>query len=376
MFKPKLSEEERLKREAERRAKFNEARLQRLKDSGNWKRGFRTHDIEAQKQERLQKKKAEKDDEIAYSNQILALAEESLVQEKERNAKKRQLLHEAAQDLLAVDKTQSDTFYLNNPNMLREDKPPRVGDDEPVPTSSLQKFDGEDLEFGVRRRKQQMEMKTRLQAQMEEHKSQKKLLKMNDREYAEFIKKQTEHLEKMENMKKQRKHEQTVDVAMANKEILKEQQKCIEERKKLEALMAERDVEATKSSSLLTEKIEDTLRVDNSNRYIPYGFKGFGMEKTKEYFNERQKQVQEHENLKQKLKEEESNWLSTEEAQRREMLRIEMERRRDKLAKRQQYANDLREQANQHKNTLLKTNKEFTNEVTEDFFSQFGTSHR
>ena len=38
-----------------------------MKDSANWNRGFHTQDIEAQKQERIDRKKAQKDEEIAYS---------------------------------------------------------------------------------------------------------------------------------------------------------------------------------------------------------------------------------------------------------------------------------------------------------------------
>lgn len=376
MFKPKISEEERLKREAERRAAFGKARLARMKDSANWNRGFHTQDIEAQKQERIDRKKAQKDEEIAYSKHMLTLVEQSLEEEKVRSAEKRKRLQESAQALLAVDKKASDTFDLNNPDVLRMDAPPRVADDAPTPVSSLQKFDGEDLGFGQRKRAHQAEMKTRLQSQMEEHEMAKMKEKMSDVEYAAFIKKQTEHLEKLELEKSQRRQNQTIKTAQENARILKEQHQMMEELKRQEALLAERDVESQKASSLLTEKLEDTLRADNSSRYIPYGFKGFGIDKTKEYFNQRQEQAQEHENLKTKLKEEEQNWVSKEEAQRREMLKIEMERRREKLAKRQQYAAELKEQAMQHKNKLMKTDKELANEVTEDFFAQFGTSHR
>jgi len=376
MFKPKISEEDRLKREAEKRAARGKARLARMKDSANWNRGFHIGEIESQKQERLDREKAKKDEEIAYSNHMLNLAERSLVEEKNRGAEKRKRLAEEAKALLAVDRTKCDTFDLNNPRSLAEERPPRVNDDEATPMSSLQKFAGEDLGFGERKRNQQATMQQRLKHQMQEHENQKMKDKMSDVEYAQFIKKQTEQMEKLELEKNQRRHNQTMDVANKNKRIKEEQAKMLEERRKEEARLAERDVETMKSSTFLSERLEDTVRVDNSKRYIPYGFKGFGVDKTKEYFNQRQQQAREQENLKMTKKQEELEWASKEESQRREMLKIEMERRRDRLAKRQQYACELREQATQHKTLLTKTNKEFENEVTDDFFSQFGTSHR
>lgn len=375
MFKPKIGEQERLKREAERRAKFNQQRLARMKDSKNWNRGFSVDDIETQKQEKLNRIQAVKNEETEYSKHILSLTEESLVQEKERNMARRKRLHEASQALLAVDKKQTDTFDLNNPHIVREDRPPRV-DDGLVPVSGLQKFDGEDLGFLDRQRKQQSEMKARLESQMGEHEARKAVEKQSDREYAAFIIKQTEHLEQMEELKKQRNHKSTIDVAFENSRILKEKEEKLNLFKTEQVLIVERDIETTKESSLLAERMEDTLRVGNSGRYVPYGFKGFGMDKTMEFFNQRKEQAEEHENSKMKMKQEELDWAAQQNAQRREMLKIEMERRRGKLSQREQYAKDLQEQAKAHKKILLKTKQEFTNEVTEDFFSQFGTSHR
>eukprot|EP00961_Rhodomonas_salina_P197655 2667258-Rhodomonas_salina.1 len=62
---------------------------------------------------------------------------------------------------------------LNDPHALRKEQPARVGDQDPlIGPSSLQKFSGEDLDYGNRTRKQQQQQATWVVEQMMERQAQ------------------------------------------------------------------------------------------------------------------------------------------------------------------------------------------------------------
>merc|ERR1719499_1576496 len=192
-------------------------------------------------------------------------------------------------------------------------------------------------------------MKSRLEDQMSDHQKLKNLEKQQDREYAQLVKQQVEHLTRIENAKKESSQKYSKEVGEQNINFANEKR---EERERLKAKFQEeaaKDIETTKSSTLLSEKMEDTLRIDNTNRYIPYAFKGYTVEKTKDFYNQRIEQALESVNKRDAEKAEEKDYAGQEAAKRRHLLKIEMERKQEKIRKTKEYAQELQKQAMEQK---------------------------
>lgn len=346
-----------------------------MKNTKQWDKGFYNEQINQQVVEKSDRRNVERQGDIAYAKSMAKVAEESLRQEAEAKRTKVATLRKYMADN-QIDPCDRDTFEINNPNILKETKPPRVNDADDVPVSSCQKFTGEDLTYAERTKKAQKELKSTLEKQMEEKKKAKSAEKEADRRYMQIVTKQNEHLEMIASERERLHLAQEKATADAVRATLEKHKQEEEIRKKKKAEEEELYMNMAKSSKLLTERMEDTLRIDNPNRFIPYAFKGYGLEKSKEWYEKRQDQIAEHENLRNQKKEDEKNWVEQAKLQRKHLLKIELEQRQMKTQKQQEYANELAKQAKEQQERAAKLKETFTNTVTDDFFNQFGTSHR
>ena len=126
----------------------------------------------------------------------------------------------------------------------------------------------------------------------------------------------------------------------------------------------------------MNEDFGTTLHAFDPTRFKPYGMKSLRPDQYQEIMETREKQLLEKQLLREKEKLEEEQW-ALEERQNMRTLRL-MERERERLKREQS-----KELASTHKTqaeiAALKKKyleESYANEVTEDFFGQFGTTSR
>merc|ERR1712048_1107865 len=93
------------------------------------------------------------------------------------------------------------------------------------------------------------------------------------------------------------------------------------------------EINYLQNSVFLTEEEKATRRVDNSGRYIPYNFKGFLPETTKEYHEQRIQQTQDLQAQKKNERSNEIEWARKMEAQRKHALKMEAKKKKKKKKK-------------------------------------------
>jgi hypothetical protein len=110
---------------------------------------------------------------------------------------------------------------------------------------------------------------------------------------------------------------------------------------------------------------------------VPYAFKGFNQEQKNAIRAEQAQQIAYKQQLKQQELEEEQAYQEQQTAIHREMLRVAQQQADNQREEREALRNDLLQQKKEHKmHTQYLDNVVYQNPVSNDFFSQFGTSDR
>ena len=145
--------EARRQRDEERRQRFLNAKTRTL--------GVDVAALDRQVAEKRARKEAERAAEMSYAEeqrQIRRVLEMNLLEERKQQQQDRMEVAQVVQ--VQRDPTLTREWDLNNPNALKNEQPPRVGDFDPrCGPSSLQQFSGEDLNKGDRIKMQQMQLK-------------------------------------------------------------------------------------------------------------------------------------------------------------------------------------------------------------------------
>ena len=144
--------EARRQRDEERRQRFLNAKTRTL--------GVDVAALDRQVAEKRARKEAERAAEMSYAEeqrQIRRVLEMNLLEERKQQQQDRMEVAQVVQ--VQRDPTLTREWDLNNPNALKNEQPPRVGDFDPrCGPSSLQQFSGEDLNKGDRIKMQQMQL--------------------------------------------------------------------------------------------------------------------------------------------------------------------------------------------------------------------------
>lgn len=370
----RISLDESLRIKAQKENERNRKRWERMQAS-DWNSGFSRSEIDAQILEKKKKIEAEKIANLKYDEELCNHAAKMIEKEQEKSTAKRIKNITLANQRKQIDIQNSDTFDLNDPKYLQNDNPPRVGDDN-IHVSSLQKFDGEDLNYEQRTKMQKDQSKKIFIEQAQEKQKVSKDEKIQDKIYAEHIIKMTEILNSKDAEKEKSRRNKN---KMAQKENI-ELSIAEQEAKRLNKIKNEQinagEIEYQKNSTFLTEDENATRRVDNPNRYISYNFKGFQPQVTEQFHEQRLNQAKECDERNKNEKLEEKRWADRMEMQRKTGLKMTMSNRRNKKQQLTSYRADLEEQIAMQKEAEKKRNELYKNEISQSFFDQFGTSHR
>jgi hypothetical protein len=266
---------------------------------------------------------------------------------------------------------------LNDPTQLRKDRPSREGDADPYTgPASIQKFSGEDLEYGNRVRRQQQQQAQWVVEQMAEKQAQIDNEQEMDRLFAE---RQAEIDERRAAMEE---NEMTSRVVMNNAvrdyniALMDAKRDKIMQERTEEAVDAIEEIKYQLNSDLLNENVGATT-ANGDGRVLKYAFRGFTKDQVVGIRNEQLRQAADKVEQKVREKEAEESWDIVQEAVRRNLMAGEREVMRRKLELAKQTAVEQQRQADEQrarKEVLYK--QVYAGAIDDTFFSQFGTSSR
>ncbi len=90
-----------------------------------------------------------------------------------------------------------------------------------------------------------------------------------------------------------------------------------------DAMASEAEIRNVLAASLMNEPYADTLRHDNSNRHIPYNFKGFSLEQRQAILDEQARQITEKRAHVEREREEEREYDRQQEEIRKETVKLQ-----------------------------------------------------
>jgi len=269
-----------------------------------------------------------------------------------------------AMELRSFDRSKTTTFDINDPNVLKNHA---TEPDQSMSVSSLQKFEGEDLTYSERIKKQQHSSMEYFHQQIAAKNEQIKKQIQNDRDYAMNQTRVLDNLNQEDQNSDFKRKQKTRSIAEENRKIAAIKAEKLKQLRELDEEMNKREIEYNKNHNiLLAEKFQDTRRADGTDRFVPYNFKGFTSDQHQEFAAARIQQMEERKSKKLEEQEEEQRWHELAEEQRKNALQEEIIRNK----KKEQMRKEVKEFVH------VRNEPNYSNEVSEDFFSQFGTSCR
>ncbi|KAF5398829.1 RIB43A domain with coiled coils 1 [Paragonimus heterotremus] len=363
--------EARRQREQERQARIFNARTRII--------GIDEQSLKQQIEERKEQEKREKlRDQAYYSDAnrndkiacILQRRQEQDIREINRSLNEFRALHQQPNSRREFD--------LYDPEALKKDRPARVSDDDPrCGVSSIQKFEGEDLNSQARNQYQREQMQNWFERQIEERKR------------AEAAQKEAERLN---GLKRRELDQRACELAKAEEECRRAINVAVQrfnaalkteqEQRKLMKSKQEQDDNMTEIcnaiySDLLTENPAQAISAFGPNRYVADRYKGMSPEQIAEIHKKQQEQIEEKERLKAEEKARDAEWdeQRVKSARLGILLEREIERSKKEIQKRMAEEN-LKLTLDQKAFQKYLDSEVYTNQPTADYFTQFNTTSR
>jgi len=264
-------------------------RAERIKDVNGRKKVINRDEIDGQIASKKEKQQQEQNEILEYGKTLGKHVMQLEQMEKQKEQLRLQKNIANAEFLKTQKKEKTETWLINNPNRVREERPPRLDDVEGISKCSFQKFDGEDLEFKERKRQQQRQVRKWCNEAISEKNAKRLENNHFDSEYHSKMSTLINKSLEQDQEKKQLLRERKIQNARTNIAIAAEKAKEKEnERIALDQDLKEQ-VQRTIDSDFLMERRHLSIRKDYPHRYIPYAFKGFD-ESTHQQYLESQKQ--------------------------------------------------------------------------------------
>eukprot|EP00744_Colponema_vietnamica_P002031 GILI01003270.1.p1 GENE.GILI01003270.1~~GILI01003270.1.p1 ORF type:complete len:372 (-),score=116.54 GILI01003270.1:209-1324(-) len=356
----------------ERRRNELESRRTRVLDAKTRTMGVDLDGLNAQVEEKSLVKQQEAELQRMYDEQTLLF--DNLIKKQELEKQRRQRELEASTKDYNLQYLRSDLrkdYDLNDPESLKKSRPARESDDDDrCGPASLQKFSGEDLSQGDRRRMQQLQQQEWVQQQLFEKEMKKREQEEEERRFAEEVRRQAELRKQMETMQEMQRRE--LSTAVREQNLLMSREKKYRERaeRMKEQQDAEQELRTTLSSPWMTE-------MGSTNRKVTSEYKGMSEEERRQILEIQKLQQEEKKRLKEQELDEKRQYDLQAEAHRRFLVSQEREAERKRQAVRLQVREMQKAQnleVSERYNHLYK--EVYTNSPSEAYFSQFGTSAR
>jgi len=363
--------DEKEQKRIERRRKDEEDRKARvLQDPRTLKMAVDTDFLAEQIRQKKEAKEAERKREMEEASAIRNTVTYLDQLESQRDRQKR----EEAAAVKNYNRTQSDL------TQLRATFPRKV---EPAPLlelggqSGLRTFQGEDPASSERSRRQQQQLRDWSTQQSAEKEERMRQEREQQRLYAERTAQMDQTIFQMEQAQYQQKQAQLAADREFNRQLAEQKREKEMQFKVNETANNAEELKYHNTSDFMTENPATQIRTSSPNRVIPYAFKGLTPEQQEAIRQERELQIRQKELQKQREQEDQARWDQAQ-AQQGALLaereRIIASRQREvmqRLQEENQRTAQEQKERNAKRNAQLKSNQ-----PTNDYFSQFGTSAR
>ena len=367
-------EEQRLQARRQR----DEQRRQRFLNAKTRTLGVDVAALDRQVAEKRAKKEAERAAEMSYAEeqrQIRRVLEMNLLEERKQQQQDRLEVAQVVQ--VQRDPTLAREWDLNNPDALKNEQPPRVGDYDPrCGPSSVQQFSGEDLNKGDRIKMQQMQLKDWTQQALSVKEGKQRAEYEAEQAYAAQIKavvNLTEQIEQKDNEQKDMENKeyavrnlQLAELRRHNKEVFRQ----TEENKRIAELKYKR------GDPFLNEHRTTGISMFGRGRVRPDHWKGMTTSQLQEIFEIQKAQAAAKLEEKRRQQQEDYEYAQYEKAvynlTQQANLQEQEAAREDQYVVRQEQAKQI---AEKHARDAF-IRQERAGKITDDFFKAFGASHR
>lgn len=367
---------EKEKREIERRRREEAARKKIYFNDKQRQMGLDSDFIATQITDKQKVKDAAKEEDKQYRRTVENFVEKLAVLDADRQKYQKSKTYKVGQIQKNTSVKDCDTYFLNDPDRIKNAVPPRTDDAQDIPSCALQKFDGEDLGIGDRVKKQQVQLKQWCDELVDEKQKQIVSEKKDVMDYVQKRDQALAQLDQVEANKAAQDKQHSIQCSNANLVQRAEKVSREEDAKQVASNKAEKEVTQMLKSQFLNETWDSTLRHGQENRFIPYNFKGFSQEQKQAILNKQSEQIESHlESAKALRKREEEYYHEQQEYGRKALLQLRNAQRL-KIQKKSDLADTHKTQivATQEKTDELNT--VYANKVTPEFYEQFGTSTR
>merc|ERR1711998_300306 len=371
-----FSHESRSQLAVERRREAEEERKARLLDPKARMIGIDVDALNRQVEEKRQHAMQEQEKDKESDRQALLVAERGMLLERQVELQRRQKSCDDAAYNHAYQRKQFRREYdLSNPDCLKNDLPVRISDEDPrLGVSSAQMLHGEDPDYGYRTNLQKKQQRDWCVAQMQEKEASQMQASQADRVFAarqqEFLSRAIE----LDNIQQRQYKEKRLVADEFNHAMVV--QKKEEERQKLLQDAAEEieELRCNLDSALLNEIHPPSALGPHRKRKDHY--KGMSGDEIVGVYSEQERQRREKSMQKDTLRKEDMDWAAYDSACLRAGMAMEREADRRKQEARVKVAEAQKQDAKLAETRRRHMDEVFNNEITPDFFSQFGTSAR
>eukprot|EP00744_Colponema_vietnamica_P001985 GILI01003198.1.p1 GENE.GILI01003198.1~~GILI01003198.1.p1 ORF type:complete len:369 (-),score=113.77 GILI01003198.1:169-1275(-) len=356
----------------DQKRRFALERAERLKDPKMRQMGIDKTALDDQVREKQELAKLEKDREDYFNRQAVLMDRHAQVLQQEVNELRMNRERGVNDYRNTFQKRENGREWdLNDPSRFRNEVPARVGDDDPRGgVSSLQKFEGEDLDYKTRKVAQADQQRQWAQAQIDE----KLMKKWMERDTNQAFEDRSEEMAYRTWQVGQKVAEQRSSACKTTADF----NKALSEQKKQEAAQAKfretqrnmEEIHNMLTSDLLTEKesvvspLGETLKAER--------FKGFTTDQRRQIVLQ-QAQQREELRLRQLQEAEDERQLGMQQAMDNRMaLTLDRQRQREQRAANADLAAERKQQASEAADRRRRLDAQYSNAVGEEFFKPFG----
>lgn len=351
-----------------RKQLFMSQRAERLKDPKVRKMGIDREALDAQVREKESLRRLEKERDDYYDRQALLMDRHACALQQEVNAI-RAAREKELQDYRQTfqKKELRREWDLNDPEAKRKELPARVGDEDPRNgPSSLQKFEGEDLDYAARRAAQQRQQREWAQQQVNEKLAKKWMEQERDRAFDDRNEETNFRLHEMEQKIAEQRRLMEKNVAEFNRALAEQQRREAVRAKEEDDRLGLEEIAYQMDSDFLNERetvvggLGTTVRSDR--------YKGLSDKQQTQFRAEQDEQLRELRRRRLLEVEEKKQWSQQENMQLRMANALDRQRERERRAEREKLAETQKMQAEASAQRKAQLDELYTNAVDEDYF--------
>ncbi|GET86587.1 flagellar protofilament ribbon protein-like protein [Leishmania tarentolae] len=343
-------------------------RAERLKDPKMRKMGIDREALDAQVREKEALRRLEKERNDYYDEQALLMDRHACALQQEVNsirAAREKELQDYRQTFQK--KEMAREWDLNDPEARRKELPARVGDDDPRNgPSSLQKFEGEDLDYAARKAAQQRQQRQWAQQQVNEKLAKKWMEQERDRAFDDRNEEVNYRLYEVEQKVAEQRRLMEKNGADFNRALAEQQRREAVRAKEVDTLLSLQEMAYQMDSDFLNER--ETVVSELGASVKAERYKGMS-EKQKALLRAGQdEQLRELRRRRLLEVEEKKQWSLQENMQLRMANALDRQRERERRAEREQLAETQKMQAEAAAERKAQLDELYKNAVDEDYF--------